>query len=231
MIEITWLGHSTFTLRLPSGEVILTDPWMEGNPSYPAEHALDRVDVLLLTHSHFDHLGDTLRVTGQFQPQIAAIYEVSHWLESKGVANVNGMNKGGSLQLGPVTVTMTHAIHSSGILDDGRMLYGGEPAGYVLHFADGRRAYFAGDTNVFSDMALIRELYEPELCFLPIGDRFTMGPKEAAIACRLLQPKKVIPMHWGTFPLLTGTPKELADMVRHLGVDIWELVPGKPVEW
>ncbi|MFN0165165.1 MAG: metal-dependent hydrolase [Bryobacteraceae bacterium] len=231
MVEITWLGHSTFQLRLPSGEVLLTDPWVDGNPSYPQGHAIERLDVLVLSHGHFDHSGDAVRLARQFSPQVVAIYEIGQWLEDAGVSNVNSMNKGGSLQVGPVTLTMTHAIHSSAMLEGGKLTYGGEAAGYVIRFADGRSAYFAGDTTVFSDMALIRELYEPELCFLPIGDRFTMGPREAAVACRLLQPKRVIPMHWGTFPLLTGTPAALAGMVRQLGVEVWELTPGKPAAW
>jgi L-ascorbate metabolism protein UlaG (beta-lactamase superfamily) len=119
------------------------------------------------------------------------------------------MNKGGSQKVGDVTVTMTHAVHSCGILDDGKIIYGGEAAGYVLHLADGRTIYFAGDTNVFSDMHLIEQLYHPELAFLPIGDLYTMSPREAAMACRLLKAQRVIPMHFGTFPPLTGTPAQL----------------------
>jgi L-ascorbate metabolism protein UlaG (beta-lactamase superfamily) len=137
------------------------------------------------------------------------------------------MNKGGSQKLGEVTVTMTHAVHSCGILDEGRIIYGGEAAGYVLRFEDGRSLYFAGDTNVFSDMQLIEQLYHPELAVLPIGDLFTMSPREAALAARLLKAKRVIPMHFGTFPPLTGRPEQL----QELGVDVWELAPGRAVEW
>ena len=141
------------------------------------------------------------------------------------------MNKGGTQQVGPLKVTMTHAIHSCGILDDGKIIYGGEAAGYVLHFPDGRTAYFAGDTNVFSDMQLIEKLYHPELAFLPVGDHFTMGPDEAAMACRLLQPKKVIPMHFGTFPQLTGTPEALASRLQGFSTEVWQLEIGTPVQW
>jgi L-ascorbate metabolism protein UlaG (beta-lactamase superfamily) len=131
-----------------------------------------------------------------------------------------------------VTVTMTHAIHSCGILDDGKIIYGGEAAGYVMRFADGRVLYFAGDTNVFTDMQLIERLYQPELAFLPIGDLFTMSPREAAAACRMLKVKKVIPMHFGTFPPLTGTPQQLAELIKDLpGTQVWPLEPGKAVEW
>ena len=228
MLEITWLGHGTFQLRLDSGEVLLIDPWIEGNPAYPQSHALSKVDVILVTHGHFDHIQEVAPLAKKFSPKVVAIYEIAHWLGSKGVANVSEMNKGGSQQVGPVTVTMTHAIHSGGIMDEGRFIYAGDACGYVLRFADGRVAYFAGDTTVFSDMALIAELYNPELVFLPIGDLYTMGPREAAVACRLLKPKKVIPMHFGTFPPLTGRPEELAKLVD---CEVWPLEPGKPVQW
>jgi len=232
MIEITWLGHGTFQLRLPGGEILLTDPWIDGNPAYPAGHKIDRVDVMLISHGHFDHIHDAVPLAKKFSPQVVAIFETAHWLESKGVENVTPMNKGGSQKAGPITVTMTHAVHSCGILDDGKIIYGGEASGYVLHLEDGRRAYFAGDTNVFSDMVLIEQLYSPELAFLPIGDLYTMSPREAALACRLLKPKKVIPMHFGTFPPLVGRPEQLAELIRDLpGTTVMPLEPGKPVTW
>jgi L-ascorbate metabolism protein UlaG (beta-lactamase superfamily) len=127
---------------------------------------------------------------------------------------------------------MTHAVHSCGILDDGKIIYGGEAAGYVLRFEDGRALYFAGDTNVFADMQLIEQLYHPELAFLPIGDLYTMSPREAALACRLLKPKKVVPMHFGTFPALTGRPEQLAELIGDLpGTAVWPLEAGKVAEW
>ena len=231
-MEITWLGHGTFQFRLDTGEVILMDPWIEGNPSYPAGHKIERVDTICISHGHFDHIHDCIPLAKKFSPQVIGIYETCAWLESKCVKNTSGMNKGGSQKAGPVTVTMTHAVHSCGILDDGKIIYGGEAAGYVLTLPDTRRVYFAGDTNVFSDMALIAELYQPELAFLPIGDLFTMGPQEAALACRLLKAKKIIPMHFGTFPPLTGTPDALAARIRHLPeTQVWPLTPGVPVRW
>ncbi len=230
MVEITWLGHGTFQFKLDSGEVILCDPWTEG-PTYPKDHRFDRIDAILVTHGHFDHIHSVVPLAKQFKPPIAAIYEICEWLGSKGVENCCPMNKGGSQKVGPVTVTMTEAVHSCGILDEGKIVYGGEAAGFVITFPDGRRAYFAGDTNVFTDMGLIAEMYAPELAFLPIGDLFTMSPREAAVACRLLKAKKVVPMHFGTFPPLTGKPEELAELVKDLDTEVWPLEIGKPVQW
>jgi L-ascorbate metabolism protein UlaG (beta-lactamase superfamily) len=230
-MKITWLGHGTFQFELPSGEVLLMDPWTDGNPKYPAQHKITRVDAICITHGHFDHIHDAVPLAKKFSPQVVAIYETCHWLESQGVKNTRPMNKGGAQQIGPVTVTMTHAVHSCGILDDGKIVYGGEAAGYVLGFADGRNLYFSGDTGVFSDMELIQELYEPLLAFLPIGDLFTMGPKQAALACGMLRPPRVVPMHFGTFPGLTGTPEQLAELVHDTGCEVWTLTPGQAVDW
>ncbi|MDE3167080.1 MAG: metal-dependent hydrolase [Acidobacteriota bacterium] len=228
---ITWLGHGSFQFRLPSGQTVLMDPWTDGNPSYPKSHSIDRVDTICITHGHFDHIHDAVPLAKKFSPEVAAIYETAAWLESKGVANTRPMNKGGSQQLGDLTLTMTHAVHSCGILDEGKILYGGEASGYVVRIPGGRCFYFAGDTNVFSDMELIRRLYQPELAFLPIGDLFTMSPREAALACRLLQPKQVIPMHFATFPPLTGTPAQLAALIADTPTQVRPLEPGTPAEW
>ena len=232
MLQITWLGHGTFQFRLETGEVILLDPWTEGNPSYPKGHKITRLDTVLITHGHFDHIHDAVPLAKQFAPKTVAIFETCLWLDSKGVKNTLPMNKGGTQQVGGVKVTMTHAVHSCGIQDDGKIVYGGEASGYVVTLPDGRSVYFAGDTNVFSDMSLIAELYRPKLAFLPLGDLFTMGPREAAMACRMLKPEKVIPMHFGTFPALTGTPGKLAELIRDLReTQVWPLEIGTAVSW
>lgn len=228
-MEITWLGHGTFQFKLSSGETIVLDPWTDGNPKYPAGFKIQRVDTMLISHGHFDHIHDAVPLAKKFKPQVAAIFETCVWLEKKGVENTRPMNKGGSQKLGAVNATMVHAVHSCGIQDGDQIIYGGEAAGYVLRFEDGRTIYFSGDTNVFADMQLIEHLYRPELAFLPIGGLYTMSPYEAAMACKLLQVKRVIPMHFGTFPALTGTPDELRKLA--VGTEIWDLEPGRTVEW
>jgi len=230
-MKITWLGHSLFELQFASGEVLITDPWIRENPAYPKNYKIKRVDAIAISHGHFYHTDDVIPLATEFEPKVVAIFEVASHFAKKGVKNTVGINKGGTFNLGFAKLTMTHAIHSAAIKDGDQILYGGEAAGYVITGNDDRRMYFAGDTDVFSDMSLIAEMYQPELAFLPIGDHFTMGPHEAAHAARLLKVKTVIPMHFGTFPVLTGRPEDLAAKVQKDGIRIWPLKQGEPVTW
>ena len=227
-VKLTWLGHATFKVETPSGDVVLIDPWVMGNPVCPPKaKKFEKVDTLLITHGHGDHIGDAVELGKQHEPNVVGVYELCHWLEKKGVKKTTGINKGGSMTVSNMRVTMVHADHSCGILDGDQMVYGGEACGYVIEFENGLKIYHAGDTNVFGDMHIIHELYEPEIVMLPIGDFYTMSPKEAAYACELLKPKAVIPMHFGTFPVLTGKPSELKKLTADLGVEIIELKPGQ----
>jgi L-ascorbate metabolism protein UlaG (beta-lactamase superfamily) len=229
--SLTWLGHAAFRITTPTGKVLLIDPWIASNPACPPElKKFERVDTMLITHGHFDHIADAVELGKKFKPQIVGIYEIGQWLESKGVENVQAMNKGGTQRVGEIEVTMVNAIHSCGILDDGKIVYGGEACGYVIRLPGGLTIYHAGDTAVFGDMKLIADLYAPELALLPIGDRFTMSPREAALAIRLLNVRHVVPMHFGTFPLLTGTPDELQRITQDIaGLEIHALAPGESI--
>ncbi len=228
--RLTYLGHSTFTLTTKTGQVILLEPWVMGNPRCPdALKQPPRLDVILVTHCHSDHFADVLALSRAHKPQIVATYETCMWLDSKGLEKLTRpMNKGGSQKIGEIEVVMTHAFHSNSIVEEGKVIYAGEPCGYVVRLPGGFSVYHAGDTAVFGDMKLIGELYKPNVACLPIGDLFTMGPREAAHAIRLLGVKHVIPMHYATFPVLTGTPEALRQEARGVaGLEIHALQPGE----
>ncbi|MCY0878979.1 MAG: metal-dependent hydrolase [Firmicutes bacterium] len=227
--RLTWLGHATFLVETPGNQRIVIDPWLKGNPSCPpAFHQLSQVNLILVTHGHFDHMGSAHEVALATGAPVVSNFEIATYLQQLGVASTVGMNKGGTVSFGEIQVTMVRADHSSGITrEDGSIAYGGEPAGFVITLENGITVYHAGDTNVFSDMALIRELYSPDIALLPIGGHFTMSPKEAAYAVRLLQPKTVIPMHYGTFDALTGSPEAFLDLVKGEETEVVVLKPGE----
>ena len=229
--QFTYLGHSTVRCDLPGGEVVLIDPWVAGNPACPDEaKSFERIDAMLITHGHFDHMADAVELAKRHRPSIViSTYEICHWLERQGVENASPMNIGGSQQALGLHVIQVQAVHTSTIEDDGKLIYGGPATGYVVRLDSGYTFYHAGDTDVFTDMQLIADLYGPDLAFLPIGDRFTMGPHQAALACKFLQVQEVVPIHWGTFPLLTGTPDMLSRELSSHGVscEVIALQPGE----
>ena len=223
-MELTWLGHSAFRLEA-DGKRIYIDPFLNGNPKCPeGEVTPERVDVIALTHGHGDHVGDTVQLAKQHGCAVVAPVELADWLQGKqGLENVVDPNKGGTVSVDEIRFTLTNAHHSSSNND---LEYMGEPCGIVVR-AEGRSVYFAGDTCVFGDMQLIGRLYSPDLAVLPIGDHYTMGPKEAGVALELLGVKRCVPCHFGTFPALVGTPGELKQLAP--GVDVAEIDPGESV--
>ncbi len=227
---ITWLGHATVLITTPKGTTLLIDPFIEHNPKYPKGFELpEKIGLLLVTHGHMDHVADAVPVAKKHGPTVIGMVELVGWLQSKGVKEDKaiGMNLGGSHKHADVTITLTEARHSSGITDGDKTIYGGEPAGMVIAIDNGPVLYHAGDTAPFTDMQIIREMHHPDLAMLPIGDHYTMGPKGAAVAAKLIGAKTILPIHFGTFPVLTGTPAALEKELAGTGVEVIHTEPGK----
>ncbi len=226
-VKVTWFGHSAFLLESPTGKKILIDPWLE-NPKAPAgAKEISHVDIILVTHGHSDHVGNTIEIARRTNAKVVCIFELSLYFQDNGVQNVQGMNKGGTVDVDGIKITMTDAKHSGDIDVGGKVIPGGEAAGFVIRLENGYTIYNSGDTSLFGDMKYVAELYRPRAVFLPIGGLYTMSPREAAIACTLLKPKRIVGMHYGTFPALSGTPAELKQhLPAPMKKSVLELVPG-----
>ncbi len=231
-VKVTYLGHAAFKMVSPKGVIIYVDPFISGNPKTPADmKTVEKADLILVTHGHGDHLGDTLSIAEKTNAKIVVMPELGRYLAKKGAKNVVGMNKGGTLTVQGIAITMVHALHSSSVTEGDQVIYTGDPAAFIIRFENGFTVYHAGDTGVFSDMKIYGEIYQPDLSLLPIGSHFTMDPREAAFAAKLLNSKYVIPMHYGTFPVLTGTPEEFLKLMKDVPqTKVLVLKPGETVQ-
>ncbi len=244
-VGVVWLGQAAFRIDTPGGKVIVTDPWLRTNPRTPPAYkqldAFGRIDLLLVSHGHFDHIADAPALAQHYGVPLRAPGDLNHSLATLGVLPPNllpRMNKGGTIEPAPgIKVTAVRAEHSSiyvwrnpaSAKDETHP--GGEPVGWIIELENGFRIYHAGDTAAFGDMRLIGERFRPDLALVPIGGNFTMDPAEAAWAVKeLIRPKAVIPMHYGTNPLARGTAQQFVDAMGS-GSPIRVIVanPGEPI--
>ncbi len=231
-VQITYLGHAAFKLISPQGVVVLIDPFLKNNPKTPAAlKEVDKADLILVTHGHGDHLGDTISVAQKTNATVIAIAELAGYLGKKGVKNIVRMNKGGSYFFKGLRITMVNAQHSSSTTEGDQVVYTGEPTGFIIRFENGFTVYHAGDTAVMADMKIFGDIYKPDLALLPIGSHFTMDPQEAAYASKLLRPKYIIPMHYGTWPVLTGKAEDFGHLMKEQPeVKVIILAPGESIK-
>lgn len=205
-MKITYHSHSVIDIKLDDGTDLLFDPFITDNPKTDLVAEKVKADYILVTHGHSDHVGDMVPIAKNCDATIIGMVELCTFAEKNGVKKTHGMNIGGKFDFPFGQVKMVHAQHSAGYEVDGQMLYLGEPAGFIIQ-AEGKTIYHAGDTSNFGDMALFGEAFNIDVAFLPIGDNFTMGPKEAASAAKRLKAKQVVPIHYNTFPLIEQDPQ------------------------
>ena len=229
-VKVTWYGHAAFKIESPKGRIILIDPWLD-NPKAPSSaRNIDRVDLILVTHGHADHIGNTVDLAQKFDATVICNSDIAEYLKSKGVKKTEVLDYSGTYEVDNIKIIMVHADHGSSLDNNGQRMNGGLAVGFVIQCENGATLYHAGDTGVFGDMKLIAELYKPDVVMIPIGGKYTMGPKEAAKACELLNPKCIIPMHYDTFPALTGSPVELKNLLpAPLKNKVVDILPGDTV--
>lgn len=233
-MKLTWYGHSAFKIEFDDTSILI-DPFLTGNPSFPEELSVDQVSDgvthVVLTHGHDDHIGDAVEILKKSGAQLTSNFEICMWANRQGVNNISPMNSGGMVDAGPFKIALTKAEHSSSKQGDGEAVYLGNPHGVIIEVPGRKVIYHMGDTDIFSDMALINEIYRPKIGIVPVGDRFTMGGKVAAMACtRFFDFDTIVPCHYGTFPIIDETADAFVTAMGAEASSVNAMRPGANIE-